>query len=93
MTTNDPSRHYSLDELERHPAGPAVDARVQAKTFVDLMRMAPPALIVNPPALTDVDNRKSAWANAISPPDPRAIARARLAQIDAEAAALRASLA
>ena len=90
--THDPSRHYTLDELERHPPRPAVDARVQAKTFVDLMRMAPPALIVNPPALTDVDNRASAWANAITPPDPRAVATARLAQIDAEAAALRAQL-
>jgi len=66
--SHDPSRTFSLDELEKHPSGPAVDARVNAKDFNELMRMKPAPLVVNAPAVEGhTDNRTSAWAAAIAP--------------------------
>ena len=95
MTNADPSRHYTLADLEAHAPQPCVDRAQPGKGWMELMAMKPAPLVVNPPAIDHQPSdaqRPIPWLVAITPPDPKAIARARLAQLDAEAAALRAQL-
>jgi len=49
-THNDPSRNYTLQDLQARRPQPVVDTNVVAKDFNALMRMAQPKPVAPPPA-------------------------------------------